>query len=107
MQQNIGEIIMIFEVKGTEADITENILDSIMEEVKWISMIQNQTQQSKMLMFQVYFRGLKDGLRIVSGGFLDEEDPIIKIIDNDIIGGITSGRLSDKEGWIMVSKLGK
>lgn len=98
---------MIFEVKGTEADITEKILDSIVEETKWISRIQNQTQQSKMLMFQDYFRGLKDGLRIAFGGYLNEEDPIIKIIDNDIIGGIISGRMSDKEGWIMVSTLEK
>lgn len=96
----------IFEVKGTLEDITGKILDSIVEEAKWISRIQNQTQESKMHMFQVYFRGLKDGLRISSGGFLNEEDPIIKIIDHDVIGGITSGKLSDKEGWIMVSTLG-
>lgn len=95
----------IFDVKGTMEDLTENILDSIMEEVKIITRIQNQTPESKMRMFQVYFRGLKDGLRISSGGILNEEDPIIKIIDNDIIGGIISGRLSDKEGWIMVSTL--
>lgn len=96
----------VFEVKGTLEDITDKILDSIMEEVKIIARIQFQTPESKMRMFQVYFRGLKDGLRIPSGGYLNEEDPIIKIINDDIIGGIISGRLSDKEGWIMVSTLG-
>lgn len=96
----------IYEVKGTEEDITDNILESIIEEVKLISRIQNQTPQSKMLMFQVYFRGLKDGLRILSGGILDQEDPIINMIDHDIIGGITSGRLSDKEGWNTMLMLG-
>lgn len=96
----------IFEVKGSMEDITDKILDSITEEVKLIASIQNQTQQSKMLMFQVYFRGLKDGLRISSGGILNEEDPLIVMIDHDIIGGIISGRLSDKEGWQTMMTLG-
>ena len=64
----------IFDVKGTEEDLTEEILDSIVEEVKLIQQIQNQTEQSKMLMFQTYFRGLKDGLKIASGGILNEEN---------------------------------
>jgi hypothetical protein len=89
----------IYEVKGTAEDVTEKILDAIIEEIKLIDSIQNKTPGSKMLMFQVYFRGLKDGLRISSGGILNQEDPIVNMIDNDIIGGITSGRLSDKEGW--------
>jgi hypothetical protein len=89
----------IFEVKGTMEDLTDNILDSIIEEIKLIASIQNQTPESKMRMFQVYFRGLKDGLRISSGGILNEEDPIIIMIDHDIIGRIISGKLSDKEGW--------
>jgi hypothetical protein len=89
----------IFDVKGTMKDITEDILDSIIEEVKLIARIQNQTPESKMRMFQVYFRGLKDGLRISSGGILNEEDPVINMINNYIIGGIISGRMSDKEGW--------
>lgn len=92
----------IFDVKGTMEDITDDILDSIIEEIKLIASIQNQTSQSKMLMFQVYFRGLKDGLRISSGGVINDEDPIIIMIDHDIIGGITSGKLSDKEGWNMM-----
>lgn len=89
----------IYEVKGTAEDVTYKIIDSIIKEVKRIGEIQNQTQGSKMLMFQVYFRGLKDGLRIASGGILNQEDPIINMINDDIIGGIISGRLSDKEGW--------
>jgi hypothetical protein len=89
----------IYEVKGTAEDVTERILDSIIEQVKFISTIKNQTQGSKMLMFQTYFRGLKDGLRIASGGILNQEDPVINMINNDIIGGIISGKLSDKEGW--------
>lgn len=89
----------IFEVKGTMEDLTDKILDSIIDEIKLIARIQNQTPQSKMLMFQVYFRGLTDGLRISSGGILNDEDPVINMIDHDIIGGIISGRISDKEGW--------
>lgn len=96
----------IFDVKGTMEDLTDNILDSINEEIKLIASIQNQTPDSKMRMFQVYFRGLKDGLRISSGGILNEEDPIINMIDHDIIGGIVSGRLSDKEGWHTMLTLG-
>ncbi len=96
----------IFEVKGTMEDITENILDSIIEEVKLIARIQNQTSQSKMLMFQVYFRGLKDGLRISSEGIINDEDPVIRMIDHDIIGGIISGRLSDKDGWETMLTIG-
>ena len=96
----------IFDVKGTMEDITDNILDSITEEIKLITRIQNQTPESKMRMFQVYFRGLKDGLRISSGGTINDEDPIINMIDHDIIGGIISGRLSDKEGWHTMSILG-
>ena len=92
----------IFDVKGTEEDLTEKILDSIIEEVKWIKRIQNQTDQSKMLMFQVYFRGLKDGLKIASGGRLNEEDPIILMITHDIIYKVISGKLSDKEAWQMM-----
>lgn len=95
----------VFDVKGTTEDITENILYSIIEEIKLIDSIQNQTPESKMRMFQVYFRGLKDGLRISSGGILDQEDPIIHMIDRDIIGGIISGRLSDKEAWFIMLKL--
>lgn len=95
----------VFDVKGTTEDITENILDSIIEEIKLIERIQNQTPESKMRMFQVYFRGLKDGLRISSGGILDQEDPIIHMIDHDIIGGIISGRLSDKEAWSVMHTL--
>jgi hypothetical protein len=56
-------------------------------------------------MFQVYFRGLKDGLRISSGGILDEEDPIIQMISHDIIGGIISGRITDKEAWPIMHTL--
>jgi hypothetical protein len=96
----------IFDVKGTMEDITEDILDSIIEEVKLIASIQNQTPESKMRMFQVYFRGLKDGLRISSGGIINDEDPVINMIDHDIIGGIISGRLSDKEGWNTMLTLG-
>jgi hypothetical protein len=96
----------IFEVKGTMEDITEDILDSIIEEVKLIAQIQNQTAQSKMLMFQVYFRGLKDGLRITSGGIINEEDSVINMIENIIIGGITSGKITDKEGWEIMLTLG-
>jgi hypothetical protein len=95
----------IFDVKGTMEDLTEKILDSIIEEVKLIARIQNQTPESKMRMFQVYFRGLKDGVRIVSGGILTDEDPLINMIDHDIISGIISGRLSDKEGWQIMSTL--
>lgn len=95
----------VFDVKGTMEDMTEEILDSIIEEIKLIDRIQNQTPESKMRMFQVYFRGLKDGLRISSGGILDEEDPIIRMIDHDIIGGIISGRLSDKEAWSVMHTL--
>jgi hypothetical protein len=76
----------IYEVKGTEEDVTEKILDAIIEEIKRIGSIQNQTQGSKMLMFQVYFRGLKNGLRIASGGILNQEDPIIIMINDVIIG---------------------
>ena len=89
----------VFDVKGTEEDLTEDILDAIVEEVKLIKSIQNQTDQSKMLMFQTYFRGLKDGLKIASGGRLNEEDPIILMITHDIIYKIISGKLSDKEAW--------
>ena len=96
----------IFDVKGTMEDITEEILDSIIEEVKLIARIQSQTSQSKMLTFQVYFRGLKDGLRISSGGIINDEDPVINMIDNDIIGGIISGRISDKDGWETILTLG-
>ena len=96
----------IYEAKGTAEDVTDNILDSIIEEVKLIGMIQNQTPGSKMRMFQVYFRGLKDGLRISSGGVLNQEDPIINMINDDIIGGIISGRISDKEGWNTMLTLG-
>lgn len=96
----------IFEVKGTMEDLTEKILESIIEEIELIARIQNQTPESKMRMFKVYFRGLKDGLRISSGGILNEEDPIINMIDHDIIGGIISGRLSDKEGWNTMLTLG-
>jgi hypothetical protein len=96
----------IFDVKGTMEDITEEILDSITEEVKLIARIQNQTPESKMRMFQVYFRGLKDGLRISSGGIINDEDPVITMIDHDIIGGIISGRISDKEGWETMLTLG-
>lgn len=95
----------VFDVKGTTEDITVNILESIIEEIKLIDRIQNQTPESKMRMFQVYFRGLKDGLRISSGGILDEEDPMIRMIDHDIIGGIISGRLSDKEAWSVMHTL--
>lgn len=104
--QNKGEIMTIFDVKGTTEDITENILDSIIEETKLIDSIQNKTPGSKMLMFQVYFRGLKDGLRISSGGILNEEDPIVNMIDNEIISKIISGRLTDKEGWQIMLTLG-
>ncbi len=38
----------VFDVKGTIEDITEHILDSINEEIKLISRIQNQTPESKM-----------------------------------------------------------
>ncbi len=48
----------VFDVKGTTEDITENILESIVEEIKLIDRIQNQTPESKMRMFQVYFRGV-------------------------------------------------
>lgn len=95
----------VFDVKGTTEDITVSILESIIEEIKLIDRIQNQTPESKMRMFQVYFRGLKDGLRISSGGILDEEDPMIRMIDHDIIGGIISGRLSDKEAWSVMHTL--
>jgi len=95
----------VFDVKGTMEDMTEEILDSIIEEIKLIDRIQNQTPESKIRMFQVYFRGLKDGLRISSGGILDQEDPIIHMIDHDIIGGIISGRLSDKEAWSVMHTL--
>lgn len=95
----------VFDVKGTMEDMTDEILDSIIEEIKLIDRIQNQTPESKMRMFQVYFRGLKEGLRISSGGILDEEDPIILMIDHDIIGGIISGRLSDKEAWSVMHTL--
>ena len=95
----------VFDVKGTIEDITENILESIIEEVKLIKRIQNQTPESKMRMFQVYFRGLKDGLRISSGGILDQEDPIIHMIDHDIISGIISGRISDKDAWSIMLTL--
>lgn len=96
----------VFETKGTMEDITEDILDSIIKEVKLIASIQNQTSQSKMLMFQVYFRGLKDGLRIPSRGIINDEDPVVNMIDHDIIGGIISGRLTDKEGWETMLTLG-
>lgn len=89
----------IFDVKGTMEDLTDNISDSIIEEIGLITRIQNQTPESKMHMFQVYFRGLKDGLRILSGGIINDEDPIINMIDYDIIGRIISGRLSNKERW--------
>ena len=95
----------VFDVKGTMEDMTEEILDSIIEEIKLIDRIQNQTPESKMRMFQVYFRGLKDGLRISSGSILDQEDPMIQMIDHDIIGGIISGRLSDKEAWSVMYTL--
>jgi hypothetical protein len=95
----------IFDVKGTMEDITEEILDSITEEVKLIARIQNQTPESKMRMFQVYFRGLKDGLRISSGGIINYEDRVIDMIDHNIIGEIISGGLSDKEGWNTLSAL--
>lgn len=92
----------IFEVKGTEEDLTEDILDAIIDDVKLIKRIQNQTDQSKMLMFQTYFRGLKEGLKIASGGRLNEEDPIILMITHDIIYKVVSGKLSDKEAWQMM-----
>ena len=95
----------VFDVKGTEEDLTEEILDAIVEDVKLIKRIQNQTDQSKMLMFQTYFRGLKDGLKIASGGRLNEEDPMIHIIDYDIIGKIITGKLSDKEAWQIMLKI--
>lgn len=95
----------VFDIKGTMEDMTEEILDSIIEEVKLIKRIQNQTPESKMRMFQVYFRGLKDGLRISSGGILDQEDHIIHMIGHDIIGGIISGRISDKEAWSIMLTL--
>lgn len=95
----------VFDVKGTMEDMTEEILDSIIEEIKLIDRIQNQTPESKMRMFQVYFRGLKDGLRISSGGILDQEDPIIHMIGHDIIGGIISGRITDKEAWSIMHTL--
>lgn len=78
----------IYEVKGATEELTENILGSIFEEVKLINRIQNMTPEARMRMFQVYFRGLKDGLSIASEGLLDQEkmrDPIIDIINNDII----------------------
>jgi hypothetical protein len=87
-------------------DLTDKILESIIEEIELIARIQNQTPESKMRMFQVYFRGLKDGLRISSGGILNDEDPAINMIDHDIIGGIISGRISDKEGWNTMLTLG-
>jgi hypothetical protein len=96
----------IFDVKGTMEDLTDKILESIIEEIELIARIQNQTPESKMRMFQVYFRGLKDGLRISSGGILNDEDPAINMIDHDIIGGIISGRISDKEGWNTMLTLG-
>lgn len=89
----------IFDVKGTMEDLTESVLDSIIEEIKLIDRIQNKTPESKMRTFQVYFRGLKDGLRISSGGIIDKEDPIISMIDSDIIGKIISGKLSDRQAW--------
>jgi hypothetical protein len=95
----------VFDVKGTTEDITENILESVIEEIKLIDRIQNMTPESKMRMFQVYFRGLKDGLRISSGGILDQEDPILHMIDHDIIGGIISGRITDKEAWFIMHTL--
>lgn len=95
----------IFDVKGTMEDMTEEILDSIIEEIKLIDRIQNQTPESKMRMFQVYFRGLKEGLRISSGGILDEEDPIVHMVGHDIIGGIISGRITDKEAWSIMHTL--
>ncbi len=95
----------VFDVKGTMEDMTEQILDSIIEEIKLIDRIQNQTPESKMRMFQVYFRGLKDGLKISSGGILDQEDPIVHMVGHDIIGGIISGRITDKEAWSIMHTL--
>lgn len=89
----------VFDVRGTMEDLTDDILDSIIDEIKLIERIQNMTLEAKMRMFQVYFRGLKDGLKIASGNILNEEDPMIRIIDNDIIGKIITGKLSDKEAW--------
>jgi hypothetical protein len=37
----------VFDIKGTMEDITEKILDSIIEEIKLIDRIQNQTPESK------------------------------------------------------------
>ena len=42
----------VFDVKGTIEDITENILDSIIEEIKLIDRIQNMTPESKMACFK-------------------------------------------------------
>jgi hypothetical protein len=95
----------VFDVKGTMEDMTEEILDSIIEEIKLIDRIQNQTPESKMRMFQAYFRGLKDGLKISSGSILDQEDPIVHMVGHDIIGGIISGRITDKEAWSIMHTL--
>ncbi len=90
---------------GSKQDISDDILESTIEEIKIIDRTLFMTPQAKMRMFQVYFRGLKDGLRILSGNVVNQEDPLIKMIDDNIISGIISGKLSDKDAWLAISAL--
>ncbi len=93
--------------KGYTEDLTENILDSIIEEVKRIDSIQNMIPENRMFQFKAYFRGLKNGLDIVSKGFLMHDmikDPIIRTIEDDIIMGIVSGKLTYRQAWDTVKK---
>lgn len=97
----------IYKVEGHTEELTGDILDSIVEEVKLIDSFQYMIPERRIFLFKAYFKGLTDGLSIASKGLLMQEkikDPIIRIIEDDIIGGLISGRLNDRQAWDTITK---